>query len=341
MRLSCPACAAQFEAAPIESHEDRIGGQRYDLFSCVSCGVVFSEPRQSVGADWYEKAAPIRAVETRPSPFRDWRYRTFLAENLPPGKLLDIGCGDGAFLALAKKRGFSVIGFDYDRRMIELARRRGILEVESAEFSDWLSRRRDGEFDCITLFDVLEHHPEPARFLGELKRLLKPGGAVAITLPNTLRPLPWGREEHDYPPHHFTRWSPQSMNAFLESHGFRVVHQISSQLKISYLYNQFFFSVLMPRLLPPLKRALFGISGSRTVSDLYQDAQPTGMKHNGGRGIARKFLSQKLRRQRLVNGFKTLCFPIIFPAAAGMAAYYSLTTPDCGDCLYTLACLKW
>jgi 2-polyprenyl-3-methyl-5-hydroxy-6-metoxy-1,4-benzoquinol methylase len=340
MHLNCPACAAEFEAAPLESHKDPIAGGRYEMFSCASCGVVFAEPRQSVGADWYEKAAPIRALEKRPSPSHDWRFRCFLAENLQPGRLLDVGCGEGGFLALAKGRGFSVVGFDYDRRMIELARQRGIVEAESAEFSDWSLRRKAGEFSYITLFDVLEHHPEPARFLSELKRLLKPGGVIAITLPNTLRPLPWGREEHDYPPHHFTRWSSESMRTFLESHGFRVVHQISSHLKISYLYNQFFFCVVMPKLLPAIKRALFGTSGSRTISELYQDAAAGGAKNSSGSGIARRLLSQKLRRQQLVNAFKALCSPIVFPAAVGMTFYYLLTKHDCGDWLYTLARLE-
>ena len=53
-----------------------------------------------------------------------------------------------------------------------------------------------------------------------------------MTLPNALRPLPFVREQHDYPPHHFTRWTPEAMRGFLEREGFSVVHQDAGSLKV-------------------------------------------------------------------------------------------------------------
>jgi hypothetical protein len=110
----CPACGAEGPFPKVEDWHDAVGGKDYAVHACPSCGVEFSEPRVAVGADWYEKAAPLRGREYKPGPETDFRFKLFFAEPLTPGRLLDVGCGDGGFLALAKDRGWSVTGFDYD-----------------------------------------------------------------------------------------------------------------------------------------------------------------------------------------------------------------------------------
>ncbi len=337
----CPACPTTVSALSVETWLDRIGGREYRILRCRDCGVVFSEPREAVGADWYEKAAPLRDQETRPAPERDWRFRAFFKEKLPPGKLLDVGCGGGEFLALAKERDFSVAGFDYERRMVESARSRGIAEAEWGEFDDYCRRKTADAFDYISLFDVLEHVPEPGLFLTEIRRLLKKGGHIVVTLPNAERPLPWGREEHDYPPHHFTRWSPEAMRGFLERHGFFVVRQETAHLKVSYLNDHLFFYVLMPGLLALARGVLFG-KRKGTITELYKKTPTAASGRFSGdwRNALRSTLSDKLCRQRLVNAFKSLCAVLTYPLATVMTVYYLLKRDRCGDCLYTLARLE-
>jgi 2-polyprenyl-3-methyl-5-hydroxy-6-metoxy-1,4-benzoquinol methylase len=306
---------------------------------CPACGVAYAEPRAAVGPDWYERSAPLRARERRPPPESDWRFRQFLSEGLPPGRVLDVGCGDGGFLRLARERGFTPAGFDYERRMVELARARGIADAECAEFGAYCRGRADAEFDAVTLFDVLEHSPEPAAFLAELRRLLKPGGHLAVTLPNARRPLPWGREEHDYPPHHFTRWTAEALRGFLEDNGFEVVRQDASHLMLLHLADGFYFHVLMPRLLAFSRRLLFGrAAADAPISRLY-DAAPAASARppRGWRGRLRARLADKAARQRLVDALKRLCAPLCYPVAAVMTLYYRARRPDCGNCLYTLA----
>lgn len=324
----CPACAGRLPLRWVEDHFDRVGGKPYRLLSCPDCGVVSTEPREPVGARWYVKAAPLRALEKRPPPEADWRFRQFFSEGIPPGRLLDVGCGDGSFLNLARRAGFQTTGFDYDQRVVAQAKALGLADVHAMEFSCFCAGRQAGEFDVATLFDVLEHTPEPAWFLGQVKRLIKPGGHVAVTLPNALRPLPWGREEHDFPPHHFTRWTPGAMRAFLEGHGFSVVRQDAGTLKLRYLSDHFFFFRLMPGLLKIARQLLFGRSGQRpqaTLTELYAAEGTAG------------WLSDKLLRQKIVNAAR-LAFQILFtPAALGLKVYYRSRQRRCGDCLYTLA----
>lgn len=333
MTPGCPACSSAAEPAFVEEHHDRVGSKTYRLLRCPDCGVVFSEPREAVGADWYAKTAPLRGRERRPAPETDARFRRFFADGLPPGKLLDVGCGDGGFLALARERGFAVAGFDYDERVASLARAKGLSDVHAMEFSDFIESRRPAEFDAATLFDALEHTPEPAWFLAKIKTLLKPGAYLAVTLPNALRPLPWGREEHDYPPHHFTRWSPEALKRFLERQGFEVVRQEAGTLRLGYLSDHFFFYRLMPGAIALAKRVLFGGRGARdgaTLSELY--AGDTKAPCGG--------LGDKMTRQRLVNAARSVFQVVFAPAALLMKTYYRLSRPHCGDHLYTLARLR-
>lgn len=309
----------------METRRDPVAGAEYALWACPPCGVVFSEPRRAVGADWYEKAAPLRAKELKPAPRGDWRFASFLGEGLTPGKILDVGCGDGGFLELAREAGWTGVGFDYEERMIERAKQRGV-EVHASEFSAFCRSRAAGEFDAVTLFDVLEHSPEPAGLIRLLKPLLKKGGHLAVTLPNARRPIPFAREEHDYPPHHFTRWTPEALEGFLEREGLRVARQDAGALKVAYLSDHLFFYALMPAVLGAAKRVLFGAaSGEKTVTELYAES---------GRAGA---LSDKSRRQALVDAVKLVLRPLTWPAACLMWLYYRATRPFPGDCLYALA----
>lgn len=325
----CPACASLAAPSPVEEHFDKIGGRRYQLVSCPGCGIVWTQPRQAVGADWYKKLAPIRDLERRPAPETNWRFQQFFSDELRPGRLLDVGCGDGGFLGLAAERGFTPVGFDYDERVIAKAKAKGLSDVHAMEFSDFLATRKKGEFDAMTMFEVLEHTPEPAWFIGQLKPLLKQGGHIAITLPNRLRPLPWGREKLDFPPHHFTRWTPEVMRGFLERQGFEIVRQNARFLPLSYLSDHFFFFRLMPGVLALARKLLFPGRGSpgATLTELYDQSA----------GAPAGLLGNKLRRKHLANA-ASRCFQLLFiPVGLCLRFYYRLREPNSGDCIYTLA----
>ena len=325
----CPACAGPGPFPKVEDWTDPVAGKDYSVHECPACGVSFSEPRAAVGADWYEKAAPLRALEGKAEPAKDWRYVTFLAEPLKPGRLLDVGCGDGSFLALARTKGWSGLGFDYESRMIARGRDLGV-EIVSADFETFCRGRAPGEFDAATLFDVLEHTPEPARLLALLRPLLKKGGRLAITLPNARRPIPFRREQHDYPPHHFTRWSPEAMRTFLEKNGFVVERQDAGHLRVDYVSDHLFFFGLMPFVLGAAKAVLFGRGKAGTVTALYAAKGDAAAPEPGS-------LADPMVRARLVGWFKLLSRLVTWPAAFFMTAYYRATRDLAGDCLYTLA----
>ena len=94
------------------------------------------------------------------------------------GKLLDIGCGTGDFLVVAKNDGWQITGIEPGEKPRKIAIRKGV------SFVNKLSDIEDNSFDVITMWHVLEHVPDLEFQIKELKRLIKPNGTILIAVPN-------------------------------------------------------------------------------------------------------------------------------------------------------------
>jgi SAM-dependent methyltransferase len=128
-----------------------------------------------------------------------WGYRylgrlevTFdLLEKMEFESLVDIGCGDGRFLAEVRKRwpDRTVLGIDSSEDAAELARR--MSPDVPVETRDILRSPLDGRFDVATLLDVIEHVPPDSlpSFLQSVSRTLRPGGHLVLTVPHRNEPL--------------------------------------------------------------------------------------------------------------------------------------------------------
>lgn len=153
-------------------------------------------------------------------------HRRFLRDRPGEGgSLLDVGCAEGGFLAVARRH-YRVAGLDFNPRAIALARERfGLEHTYVMTLEEFQKARAElgfaAGFDVITVFDVLEHVDAPQPFLGMLRELLAPAGWLAINEPNRDR-RPNLSEPWDYPPHHLTRWNRRSLANFLEGNGFFV-----------------------------------------------------------------------------------------------------------------------
>jgi 2-polyprenyl-3-methyl-5-hydroxy-6-metoxy-1,4-benzoquinol methylase len=97
------------------------------------------------------------------------------------GHLLDIGCGSGGFLGLARDMGWQVLGVEPDPDAVEACTRLG-LDVRVGDVG--ALSQMSAAFDVVTLNHVLEHVHEPVELLEHCRRLLKPGGTLWIETPN-------------------------------------------------------------------------------------------------------------------------------------------------------------
>ena len=93
-------------------------------------------------------------------------------------RLLDIGCGTGLFLALARDSGFDVEGIEISERLSKLAQSHYGVPVTCGEFSS--ITLREAVYDVITMWDLLEHVVDPVAVIRRCRALLRPGGRVVI-----------------------------------------------------------------------------------------------------------------------------------------------------------------
>lgn len=219
--LACPACGTRDANPPVECY-----GQ-YTLHGCPECELTFCDPMRAANSGFYETNAEY---EDR------WEFQ-WVARRLDAlglrGAVLDIGCGDGRFLSGLADR-FKRTGVDLNHSAIERARlTRGLTDVHTLTIEEFRQRLGlAGKYDVITLFHVLEHVEDPAGLIASIAGCLRPGGLLALSVPNPERlVLRWCREEWDYPPHHLTRWTRHAIHNILRRHGFQIHEQHGEPLR--------------------------------------------------------------------------------------------------------------
>lgn len=138
--------------------------------------------------------------------------RRLLAGRLakPGVRILDIGCGAGANAFELSSYG-DVTASDRSLDALDFVRSRGVKKVVAAEAPNLPFR--DGAFDIVTAYDILEHVEDDAGFLAELGRVLAPGGALAIHVPAW--PSLWSR--HDEVLEHKRRYTRRGLRTLIDA----------------------------------------------------------------------------------------------------------------------------
>ncbi len=115
--------------------------------------------------------------------------------------VFDLGCGSGFLVGELQKRGFQAYGSDISREAIEYGKNRGIENLKVRE-GDGVNFP-DNYFDLVLALDVLEHIENDSKAIGELNRVLRPGGMAIITVPAYM--FLWGVQ--DEVSRHFRRYT--------------------------------------------------------------------------------------------------------------------------------------
>lgn len=177
------------------------------LMECRRCGLRQFDPPGLAGSgglyaqlqrfDWYYRQDK-------------WEHRAALPFLKGCQRVLEVGCGEGAFLDRLSRYGVTQAeGIELNTAAVHAAVESGrhVTEQSLGE----LAAKEAGTRDGVCAFQVLEHVAEPGRFLTDCVRLLAPGGRLVIGVPNADSYLRHHFSLLDMPPHHVSRWTPAAL----------------------------------------------------------------------------------------------------------------------------------
>jgi len=233
---ACPVCSSNNIRAFISAKDHTVSRESFVVMACGDCTHLFTQdiPTAKHIGKYYASEDYISHSDTREGLvnrlYHAVRKRTLNAKkNLVQnatgkrsGRIVDIGCGTGAFLSTMKHAGWSITGIEPD----ETARSKaaslyGVSALPAEEFYNLPA----GNFDAITLWHVLEHVHDLHGYISQLKNMLSAGGRLFIAVPNytAYDAKHYGSFWAAYDvPRHLYHFSPQSMRRLLQEHGLAV-----------------------------------------------------------------------------------------------------------------------
>lgn len=222
----------------------------YDLYRCENCGSIFVWPlpddySKVYSSDYFsgatkgygyvnydqDKSAMSEVLE---------HYLDKIEKALPQkGSLIDVGAATGYFLALAQKRGWSTAGVEISEHAAEIGRRKG-LDIKTGKIED--AGFSPASFEAITLWDVIEHLPNPREIIQICHRLLKKNGVIAINTPDAgslTSKILGKRWPLLVPPEHLIIFSRKILAETLRDNGFQIytAAKIGKKFALQYVFQ--------------------------------------------------------------------------------------------------------
>jgi SAM-dependent methyltransferase len=235
--VNCLVCEQELSERPEIRSPDRQGvaSGEFEVRVCPRCGGGTTLPLAPAGrlGDYYAPEYGPHAREGASGPLARAtmaaRVRTRLFRGLEaavpngdgPRRLLDVGAGSGDLGGVLAGRDWSVVGVEPSGAACELARERGV-DARQGTLKT-VELEREG-FDAVVFHHSLEHVPDPVAALRRARKLLRPGGAVAVAVPNFDSPqrrrlgADWWAL--DLPRHRF-HFTPEALRRALDRAGLR------------------------------------------------------------------------------------------------------------------------
>ena len=233
---SCPCCSSTSIQKTLIAKDQTVSQENFEIWECGSCTTRFTQsvPGNDEIGKYYQSENYISHSDTKEGLINSLyhivrkltlqRKRNLVRRRVgvEEGKILDVGCGTGAFLHTMQEAGWEVTGLEPDMIAREKAR---VMYGIAPDPSEKLFQLPPHSYDAITMWHVLEHVHELHAYLDQLKKLLKTGGKIFVAVPNyTSLDASIYRENwagYDVP-RHLYHFSPASMSRLLSQHGFNL-----------------------------------------------------------------------------------------------------------------------
>ena len=239
---SCPVCGdTRIRGMPFRYVH---GGRELRALGCRQCGIIFLHPQPTAEelkrlySSEYFDGGDFRCGHEggycEPETLERLADPGLLIhiKDIHPGRrFLEIGCAAGAFLAAARRLGFTVQGVELSEDAARKAREEFDVPVFTGQLAD--AGFAGGSFDVVFMGDVLEHLPDPVGALREIHRVLAPVGLLVVGVPSQTNTLfsrlgfrlygALGKSTTvALPPYHLFEYRPASLRRLLERSGFSV-----------------------------------------------------------------------------------------------------------------------
>lgn len=222
--VECRACSLKFlDPLPTPPQLERLYGKAY--FTDRD-----SYNREEKGRKFIEESDRLDLSKPRPDKFTEYMLAHYPGRTF---RYLEVGCGPGYTLKSLEALGWQAHGLEISAHAAEFARQQLGLPVVTGNIETTEDFRAD-QFDLVYMGDVIEHLRSPSATVAKFGRILAPKGVLVLALPSALN-LPALRmglgaygllgkqRKMDIPPYHLYEFTPTTIRALLEKHGFRVV----------------------------------------------------------------------------------------------------------------------
>ncbi len=224
----CPLCGGTRRVVLIRK-------ENWFVYRCSSCGLGFLDPRPSdlemstlydemYFADQYDRGVDPDTPDFRKRLRLEGHRIRFFRGLKGKGSVLDIGCGNGYFLAACRERGYRVTGLDLSEWVITYVKETLGIKALSGHLD-----RIDlpGQvFDVVTLWHVLEHTGDPRKAIIKAGCWLKEEGVLVLEVPNyegTDAQKMWNSWSGWSLPYHLYHFTSDTLVSMLEKHGFKII----------------------------------------------------------------------------------------------------------------------
>ncbi|MFH1107115.1 MAG: class I SAM-dependent methyltransferase [Candidatus Micrarchaeota archaeon] len=270
-------CSDDYDVVYPARHAGKPTGESYcasgnevlldQVVKCRKCGLVYVNPRLKGEAivEGYAQAVDETYVSQARGREATFRSSLKLIEKHRPGKgrILDIGCAAGFFLKAAKESGWEEHGVEPSRWLADYGRKKLGLDIKPGTLKE--AKYPPEYFDVVTLWDVLEHVPDPRAELEEAGRVLKPGGLLVVNYPNFGSRLAKiaGRRWWFLLSVHLWYFTPHTLKAMLAKTGFEQFYSKRHYQKLSLGYLAYRFGPYSTL----LQKFLTGLFGTLRLQD--------------------------------------------------------------------------